>query len=204
MWLTAALHLLAVAATLLITWRISINCFDVREKASNILGKLISAYYISCLLSFPFIRHILITPPPFLLFQPLITLIGSEPNSKQVKYGTTRLSHGVGRMFDRSEIRGSLFLSALSAKTPAEPKCSSSIVCPADRFALHITSGAADVVGPKICFEGKTCALVTIENGSNTDEETVKLNLVVFIDSIMSHVLNNVGPGLNTVVINGQ
>uniref|UniRef100_A0A3Q3WY66 ILEI/PANDER domain-containing protein n=1 Tax=Mola mola TaxID=94237 RepID=A0A3Q3WY66_MOLML len=80
-------------------------------------------------------------------------------------------------MFDRSEIRGSLFLSALSAKTPAEPKCGSSIVCPADRFALDITSGAPDAVGPKICFEGKT---------------------------IMSHVLNNVGPGLNTVVINGE
>ncbi|XP_029287785.1 protein FAM3C isoform X1 [Cottoperca gobio] len=61
------------------------------------------------------------------------------------------------------------------AKAP-EPKCSLSRVCPPHHFALHITSGAANVVGPKICFDGKI---------------------------IMSHVFNNVGPGLNVVVVNG-
>uniref|UniRef100_A0A8C9YEX0 FAM3 metabolism regulating signaling molecule D n=1 Tax=Sander lucioperca TaxID=283035 RepID=A0A8C9YEX0_SANLU len=69
-----------------------------------------------------------------------------------------------------SFISGSTFLSAISATTTPEPKCSLSRVCPPDHFALRISSGAADVVGPKICFDGKI---------------------------IMSHVLNNVGPGLN-------
>ncbi|XP_078025127.1 protein FAM3C [Epinephelus lanceolatus] len=59
----------------------------------------------------------------------------------------------------------------------AEAKCSLSRACPPDHFALHIRSGAANIVGPKICFDGKI---------------------------IMSHVLNNVGPGLNIVVVNGE
>ncbi|XP_032404760.1 protein FAM3C [Xiphophorus hellerii] len=57
------------------------------------------------------------------------------------------------------------------------PKCSLSAVCPSDHFAFKIWSGAANVVGPKICFDGK---------------------------NIMSHIMNNVGPGLNTVVVNGE
>lgn len=44
--LKAALRLPAVIAVLLITWGISINSFDVQEKARNILGELISTYYI--------------------------------------------------------------------------------------------------------------------------------------------------------------
>ncbi|XP_040014944.1 protein FAM3C [Xiphias gladius] len=63
------------------------------------------------------------------------------------------------------------------ATTSLEPKCSLSRVCPPDHFALHIKSGAATVVGPTICFDDKI---------------------------IMSHVLNNVGPGLNIVVVNGE
>ncbi|KAM4740155.1 protein FAM3C [Anableps anableps] len=59
----------------------------------------------------------------------------------------------------------------------AAPKCSLSTVCPSDHFAFKIRSGAANVVGPKICFDGK---------------------------NIMSHILNNVGPGLNIVVVNGE
>lgn len=50
-------------------------------------------------------------------------------------------------------------------------------VCPPDHFAFKIQSGAANVVGPKICFDGR---------------------------NIMSHILNNVGPGLNIVVVNGD
>ncbi|XP_051271721.1 protein FAM3C [Dicentrarchus labrax] len=57
------------------------------------------------------------------------------------------------------------------------PKCGLSRVCPPDHFAIHIRSGAANVVGPKICFNGKI---------------------------IMAHLLNNVGPGLNIVVVNGE
>ncbi|XP_061584507.1 protein FAM3C [Cololabis saira] len=63
------------------------------------------------------------------------------------------------------------------AATKSAPKCSLSRDCPPDHFALHIRSGAADIVGPKICFEGKI---------------------------VMSHLINNVGPGLNMVVVNGE
>lgn len=64
-----------------------------------------------------------------------------------------------------------------TATAAPEPKCDVSRVCPPDHFALQIRSGAANTVGPKICFEGKI---------------------------IMSYVLNNVGPGLNIVVVNGE
>ncbi|XP_056886163.1 protein FAM3C [Takifugu flavidus] len=64
-----------------------------------------------------------------------------------------------------------------AVKTSADLKCRLSKVCPPDHFAMRLTSGAADVVGPQICFEGKI---------------------------IMSHVLNNVGPGLNIAVIDGE
>ncbi|KAM8915774.1 protein FAM3C [Spinachia spinachia] len=76
---------------------------------------------------------------------------------------------------DEDQIKPTL-KKAFSAST-TEPKCSLSTVCPPDHFALQITSGAATVVGPKICFDGKT---------------------------IMSTVLNNVGPGLNIVLVNGR
>ncbi|XP_054473681.1 protein FAM3C [Anoplopoma fimbria] len=68
------------------------------------------------------------------------------------------------------------FQKAFSATT-TEPKCSLTSVCPSDHLALKISSGAANVVGPKICFDGKI---------------------------IMSNVLNNVGPGLNIVVVDGK
>lgn len=57
------------------------------------------------------------------------------------------------------------------------PKCGLSSVCPPNHFAVVVESGAANVVGPKICFDGKI---------------------------IMSHVLNNVGSGMNIVVIDGK
>ncbi|XP_044204675.1 protein FAM3C [Thunnus albacares] len=69
-------------------------------------------------------------------------------------------------------------LCSVSVATPeTAPKCGLSGICPPDHFAIHIRSGAANVVGPHICFEGKI---------------------------IMAHLLNNVGPGLNIVVINGE
>ncbi|XP_067095561.1 protein FAM3C-like [Osmerus mordax] len=69
-------------------------------------------------------------------------------------------------------------ISWVPTTTPAaSPKCKLSKVCPIDHFAFQITSGAADVVGPKICFEGKI---------------------------VMSGVINNVGHGLNIVVVNGE
>ncbi|XP_029358063.1 protein FAM3C isoform X2 [Echeneis naucrates] len=63
------------------------------------------------------------------------------------------------------------------AVVPQRPECNVSKVCLPDHVALHIRSGAANVVGPRICFAGKI---------------------------IMSHVMNNVGPGLNIVVIEGE
>ncbi|XP_053171504.1 protein FAM3C [Scomber japonicus] len=56
-------------------------------------------------------------------------------------------------------------------------KCGLSKVCPPNHFALHVKSGAANVVGPRICFEDKI---------------------------IIGHMLNNVGPGLNIAIINGE
>ncbi|XP_068451170.1 protein FAM3C [Clinocottus analis] len=76
---------------------------------------------------------------------------------------------------DKDQIKPK-FQKAFSAITTG-PKCSLARVCPSDHFALRISSGAANVVGPKICFDGKI---------------------------IMSNALNNVGPGLNIVVVNGK
>ncbi|XP_012684777.1 protein FAM3C isoform X2 [Clupea harengus] len=56
-------------------------------------------------------------------------------------------------------------------------KCTAFKDCPSNHFAFYISSGAADVVGPKICFEGKV---------------------------IMSGVKNNVGRGLNIVLLDGE
>ncbi|XP_073726515.1 protein FAM3C [Misgurnus anguillicaudatus] len=49
--------------------------------------------------------------------------------------------------------------------------------CPVDHFSFHLRSGAANVVPPKICF-------------NNT--------------IIMGGAMNNAGPGLNIVLINGE
>lgn len=56
-------------------------------------------------------------------------------------------------------------------------KCNLDKKCPSDSFAVSIKSGAANVVGPTICFDGQ---------------------------NVMSHVMNNVGPGLNIVVVNRE
>uniref|UniRef100_A0A8C6V6B7 Si:dkeyp-67f1.2 n=1 Tax=Neogobius melanostomus TaxID=47308 RepID=A0A8C6V6B7_9GOBI len=56
-------------------------------------------------------------------------------------------------------------------------KCSLEKNCPPDSFAVRIKSGAANVVGPTICFDGQ---------------------------NVMSHVMNNVGPGFNIVVVNRE
>ncbi|XP_057562012.1 protein FAM3D isoform X2 [Hippopotamus amphibius kiboko] len=58
---------------------------------------------------------------------------------------------------------------------PVKTKCGLSTSCPDHSFAFKITSGAANVVGPSICFEDQT---------------------------IMSPVKNNVGRGLNIALVN--
>ncbi|XP_060925131.1 protein FAM3D [Limanda limanda] len=59
----------------------------------------------------------------------------------------------------------------------SKSKCGVSKACPPGHYVFRIRSGAANTVGPKICFEGKT---------------------------IMSTVQNNVGGGLDIVVVNGK
>ncbi|NWQ95325.1 FAM3C protein, partial [Burhinus bistriatus] len=55
-------------------------------------------------------------------------------------------------------------------------KCGNQKSCPKDHFAFKIISGAANVVGPSICFD-----------------DTV----------FMSSVKNNIGRGLNIALVNG-
>ncbi|XP_061768163.1 protein FAM3C isoform X1 [Nerophis ophidion] len=61
--------------------------------------------------------------------------------------------------------------------TPVRHKCGLSKACPDRHFAFKMASGAASVVGPKICLEDKL---------------------------IMSGVKNNVGRGINIVLVNGN
>ncbi|XP_015815372.1 protein FAM3C isoform X1 [Nothobranchius furzeri] len=60
---------------------------------------------------------------------------------------------------------------------PAIHKCGLSKACPAGHFAFKVTSGAASVVGPRMCLEDKL---------------------------LMSGVKNNVGRGINIALVNGR
>ncbi|XP_026538623.1 protein FAM3D [Notechis scutatus] len=65
----------------------------------------------------------------------------------------------------------------LNKKTPlTQNKCNNKKRCPGHTFSFKIISGAANVVGPSICFDGNI---------------------------LMSNVKNNVGRGLNIALING-
>ncbi|NXV12543.1 FAM3D protein, partial [Cepphus grylle] len=59
---------------------------------------------------------------------------------------------------------------------PPRHKCGNQKSCPPNYFAFKIISGAANVVGPSICFEDKI---------------------------LMSSVKNNIGRGLNIALVNG-
>ncbi|XP_033028796.1 protein FAM3A [Lacerta agilis] len=59
---------------------------------------------------------------------------------------------------------------------PKKYKCGLPRACPDNSFAFRIMSGAANVIGPKICLEDKM---------------------------LMSSVKNNVGRGLNVALVNG-
>ncbi|XP_042679241.1 protein FAM3D isoform X2 [Centrocercus urophasianus] len=62
---------------------------------------------------------------------------------------------------------------------PPQPrhKCENKKDCPTDHFAFRIISGAANVVGPSICFEDRI---------------------------LMSTMKNNIGRGLNIALVNGK
>ncbi|XP_020824763.1 protein FAM3D isoform X2 [Phascolarctos cinereus] len=63
-----------------------------------------------------------------------------------------------------------------SSPETSRNKCDNSKKCPKDFFAFKITSGAANVVGPSICFEDNI---------------------------LMSGVKNNIGRGLNIALVDG-
>lgn len=68
------------------------------------------------------------------------------------------------------ETPGAFFFFGFSATSAPQPKCSLSKACPPDHFSLHIKSGAANVVGPKICFEGKTYVFNMVDPELTGDE----------------------------------
>eukprot|EP00069_Balaena_mysticetus_P016082 bmy_09609T0 len=68
-------------------------------------------------------------------------------------------------------------LGNLFATKPPRYKCGISKACPEKHFAFKMASGAANVVGPKICLEDNI---------------------------LMSGVKNNVGRGINVALVNGK
>ncbi|XP_034022280.1 protein FAM3C-like [Thalassophryne amazonica] len=90
----------------------------------------------------------------------------------QIKNSFLDIHEGVRVMFVSS--RGTQIQTRTSAPSGS---CDLSISCPADHYSVQIRSGMANVLGPRICFDGKI---------------------------IMSHAMNNIGPGLNIVVVNGE
>ncbi|KAI4897849.1 hypothetical protein NFI96_027495 [Prochilodus magdalenae] len=64
-----------------------------------------------------------------------------------------------------------------SPTKPSRYKCGLSKPCPIDHFSFKMASGAASVVGPKICLEDNV---------------------------LMSGVKNNVGRGINIALVNGR
>lgn len=83
----------------------------------------------------------------------------------------------LGSMMSRSVpvSEGRSFLS--TATKPVKYKCGLSKPCPNGHFAFKMASGAASVVGPRICLEDKL---------------------------LMSGVKNNVGRGINIALVNGK
>ncbi|KAF7246483.1 Protein FAM3C [Varanus komodoensis] len=68
-------------------------------------------------------------------------------------------------------------LGSLFATKPPRYKCGTTKACPENHFAFKMASGAANVVGPKICVEDNV---------------------------LMSGVKNNVGRGINLALVNGK
>ncbi|CAK6961325.1 protein FAM3C isoform X1 [Scomber scombrus] len=79
--------------------------------------------------------------------------------------------------FQLLEINMDFKLSNVIAAKPVRHKCGLSKACPVGHFAFKMTSGAASVVGPRICLEDKL---------------------------LMSGVKNNVGRGINIALVNGR
>ncbi|XP_051976457.1 protein FAM3C-like [Xyrauchen texanus] len=94
----------------------------------------------------------------------LATLLALELLEKNMNFK-------LGKVFAR-------FASAEPGTTkPPHHQCGLSKSCPEDHFAFKITSGAASVVGPKMCLQDNI---------------------------LMSGVKNNIGRGINIALINGK
>ncbi|KAM4747102.1 protein FAM3C [Rhinophrynus dorsalis] len=84
-----------------------------------------------------------------------------------------KMDSSLGNIFARSA------LDTVAHPTTKAPRyrCGISKICPEKHFAFKMSSGAANVVGPKICVEDNV---------------------------LMSGVKNNVGRGINTALVNGK
>ncbi|XP_029334481.1 protein FAM3C [Mus caroli] len=83
-----------------------------------------------------------------------------------------KMDASLGNLFARSALD-----SAIRPTKPPRYKCGISKACPEKHFAFKMASGAANVVGPKICLEDNV---------------------------LMSGVKNNVGRGINIALVNGK
>ncbi|XP_021046284.1 protein FAM3C [Mus pahari] len=83
-----------------------------------------------------------------------------------------KMDASLGNLFARSALD-----SAIRSTKPPRYKCGISKACPEKHFAFKMASGAANVVGPKICLEDNV---------------------------LMSGVKNNVGRGINVALVNGK
>ncbi|XP_027710974.1 protein FAM3C isoform X3 [Vombatus ursinus] len=81
-----------------------------------------------------------------------------------------KLDSNLGNLFARSALQ-------ITDTKPPRYKCGISKACPEKHFAFKMASGAANVVGPKICVEDNI---------------------------LMSGVKNNVGRGINVALVNGK
>ncbi|KAL1777616.1 FAM3C [Sigmodon hispidus] len=96
-----------------------------------------------------------------------------------------KMDASLGNLFARSALDSAarslgisnLFLILPEATKPPRYKCGISKACPEKHFAFKMASGAANVVGPKICLEDNV---------------------------LMSGVKNNVGRGINVALVNGK
>ncbi|CAO2602683.1 Protein FAM3C [Lemmus lemmus] len=84
-----------------------------------------------------------------------------------------KMDASLGNLFEESQIYSIL----PKATKPPRYKCGISKACPEKHFAFKMASGAANVVGPKICLEDNV---------------------------LMSGVKNNVGRGINVALVNGD
>ncbi|KAJ4924989.1 hypothetical protein JOQ06_003936 [Pogonophryne albipinna] len=83
----------------------------------------------------------------------------------------------VSLAFQLLEINLDFNLNSVISIKPLKYKCGMSKLCPAGHWAFKMASGAASVVGPRICLDDKL---------------------------LMSGVKNNVGRGINIALINGK